>query len=247
MPDAPSFDAAPYAAEVWRLVEAQHRVSTLKLVDNLEEQALLESMIETMKPSLPPECAGLNYLLAAPYRYGSIYPQGSRFRRAGRTEGVLYASEYVETAVAEMAFYRLLFYAESPQTPFPDAAADYSAFSVRVKTRAALDLMRPAFDDHAYRDTIDYSQTQTLAETCRKKGIELIRYPSVRDEAHRANVAVLTAKAFADKKPRQWRTWRLRIGGNGVSALCDFPVSSLSFSRSAFANDPRLADFRWER
>jgi RES domain len=246
-PAAPWFEPSAYAAEIWRLVEAQHRVSTLKLVDNLQEQALLEAMIETTKPSLPPECAGLDYLLAAPFRYGSIYPQGSRFRRAGRTEGVFYASEHVETAVAEMAFYRLLFYAESPQTPFPDAAADFSAFSVRVKTLAALDLTRPDFNDPALSDPVDYSQTQALAETCRKGGIEIIRYRSVRDPKQRANAAVLTAKAFADKRPRQWRTWRLRIGSNGVSALCDFPVSSLSFDRGAFMNDPRLAGFRWER
>ena len=247
MQDAPSFEPSPYVAEVWRLVEAQHRVSTLKLVDNLDEQALLEAMIEKTKPALPPECAGLDYLLAAPFRYGSIYPQGSRFRRAGRTEGVFYASEHVETAVAEMAFYRLLFYAESPDTPFPDAAADFSAFSVRVKTQAALDLTRPAESDPALRDPVDYPQTQALAEMCRKKGIEIIRCRSVRDPKQRANAAVLTAKAFAGKKPRQWRTWRLKVGSNGVSALCDFPVSSLSFDRDAFVSDPGLADFRWER
>jgi RES domain len=247
MQDAPSFDATPYAAEVWRLVEAQHRVSTLKLVDNLDEQALLESMIETTKPALPPECADLDYFLAAPFRYGAVYPHGSRFRRAGRTLGVYYASEHVETAVAEMAFYRLLFYAESPHTPFPDAAADFSAFSVRVKTRAALDITLAAFDGPALHDLVDYSATQALADSARDAGVELIRYRSVRDGSRRANVAVLTAKAFVDKRPKQWRTWRLKVGSGGVSALCDFPVSNLRFSHSAFAADPRLKDFRWER
>jgi hypothetical protein len=146
-----------------------------------------------------------------------------------------------------MAFYRLLFYAESPQTPFPDAAADYSAFSVRVSTSYSYDLTRPDFDGHAFRDLVDYSHTQALADTARQAGVEIIRYRSVRDKEERANVAVLTAKAFLDKKPRQWRTWRLRLGSNGVSALCDFPLSSLSFSRGAFDDDPRLTHFRWER
>jgi hypothetical protein len=241
------FEATPYAAEVWRLVEAQHRVSTLKLVDNLEEQALLERMIERTKPSLPPECEGLDYLLAAPFRYGSIYPHGSRFRRAGRTLGVYYASEHVETAVAEMAFYRLLFYAESPQTPFPDAATDLSAFSMRISTHFSYDLMRPDFDDHAFRNMFGYSQTQALADSARKAGVEIIRYRAVREKDGRANVALMTAKVFLDKKPKQWRTWRMRIGSSGVAALCDFPVSSISFSRSAFADDPRMADFHWER
>jgi RES domain len=246
-PAAPSFEISTYAAAVWRLVEAQHRVSTLKLVDNLDEQALLERMIEKTKPWLPPEFAGLDYLLAAPFRYDSIYPQGSRFRRAGRTEGVFYASEHVETAVAEMAFYRLLFYAESPLTPFPDAATDFSAFSVRVETRAALDLMRPEIDDAAWNDPVDYEKTQALADSARKSGVEIIRYRSVRDMGGRANVAVLTATAFLDKKPMQWRTWRLKVGSNGVSALCDFPVIRLSFDCNVFVDDPRLAGFVWER
>jgi hypothetical protein len=70
------------------LVEAQHRISTLKLVDTVEEQQALEQLIEETKPPLPPECAGLHYLLSTPFRYGAVYPVGSRFRRAGLTEGV---------------------------------------------------------------------------------------------------------------------------------------------------------------
>src|SRR6185295_2574229 len=94
----------------WRVVEAQHKVSTLKLVDTLDEQALLENLIEQTKPSVPPECRHLHYLLATPFRYGAPYPLGSRFRHAGMTPGVYYASVAVETAIAETAFYRLLFF-----------------------------------------------------------------------------------------------------------------------------------------
>ena len=111
-PAALSSDARGLAGTCWRLVEAQHHVSTLKLVDSVDEQELLEELIETTKPPLPPECRGLHYLLSTPFRYGSVYPTGSRFRRAGLTEGVFYASETPQTAVAEMAFYRLLFFAE---------------------------------------------------------------------------------------------------------------------------------------
>jgi hypothetical protein len=47
---------------------------------------------------------------------------------------------------------------------------------------------------------------------------------------------------------RAAEVWRLVEEQHRVStALCDFPVSSLSYSRSAFVNDPRLAHFRWER
>jgi len=86
------------------------------------------------------ECRGLHYLLASPFRYGSAYPTGSRFRRAGITAGVFYASEAAATAVAEMAFYRLLFFAESPGTPWPANAAELTAFSVSFGTERGLDL-----------------------------------------------------------------------------------------------------------
>ena len=129
-----SSEAVRLDGKVWRLVEAQHRVSTLKLVDTLDEQALLEELIEETKPAIPAECRHLDYLLATPFRYGSVYPQGSRFRRAGRTRGVFYAAEQVATAVAEMAFYRLLFFADSPDTPWPKDAAEYTAFSAAIRT-----------------------------------------------------------------------------------------------------------------
>ena len=68
-PDALRFEAQPFAGTAWRLVEAQHRVSTLKLVDNLAEQAALEAILEDTKPALPEECRALDYLLATPFRY----------------------------------------------------------------------------------------------------------------------------------------------------------------------------------
>ena len=105
-----------------------------EIVDTLDEQALLEELIEETKPQIPLECRHLHYLLATPFRYGSIYPYGSRFRRAGRTLGVFYAAETIMTAVAEMAFYRLLFFADSPDTPWPHDAAEYTAFAAAIRT-----------------------------------------------------------------------------------------------------------------
>ena len=61
------------AGRCWRVVEAQHVVSTLKLVDTLAEQALLEDLLEETKPPVPPECRHLHYLLATPFRYGAPY------------------------------------------------------------------------------------------------------------------------------------------------------------------------------
>ena len=64
------------SALLWRGVEAQHRVATLRLVDSLDDQATLERLLEASKPPLPPAAEGLHYLLATPFRYRS--PHGSR-------------------------------------------------------------------------------------------------------------------------------------------------------------------------
>ena len=138
-PDALRSEARPYAGRAWRFVEAQHQVSTLKLTDSLAEQAALEDILEATKPPVPEECRHLDYLLSTPFRYRP-YPKGSRFRRAGLAPGVWYGSERPETAAAEMVFHRFLFYAESPGTPFPDDAAEYTAFSAELATLVSLDL-----------------------------------------------------------------------------------------------------------
>jgi len=242
-PVALSSEARPFAGEVWRLVEAQHRVSTLKLVDTLDEQALLEDLLEDSKPVLPPECAGLDYLLATPFRYGAAYPHGSRFRRAGRTLGVYYAGLTVETALAEMAFYRLLFFSESPATPLPANAAEYTAFSAAIATGQAIDLTCPPLDRDAasWTHPTDYAACQALAGAARQAGIDAILYRSVRDPGAGGNMALLTAKGFAAPKPLERQTWRIRLSPLGVQALCDHPPRRIGFSREDFAGDPRIA------
>jgi hypothetical protein len=233
----------------WRLVEAQHRVSTLKLTDTLAEQALLEELIEATKPVLPPDCRGLDYLFATPFRYGAIYPQGSRFRRAGRTLGVYYAAEAVATAVAEVAFYRLLFFAESPETPWPLDAADYTAFAAAIATERLIDLTAAPFaaDAPLWTDLLDYGPCQALADAARAADTDVIRYRSVRDPAGGSNLAVLTCRGFVRPAPTERQTWRLRLSRSGVQALCEFPRQALEFPPGAFAADPRIAEFNWER
>jgi hypothetical protein len=238
--DALRSEARPYAGPAWRFVEAQHRVSTLKLVDSLAEQAALEDILEATKPPLPQECRALDYLLAAPFRYRP-YPAGSRFRRAGLTPGVWYGAEAPETAAAEMVFYRFLFYAESPDTPFPDDAAEYTAFLAQVATPLALDLTAGALAaDPAWTHLTDYAACQALAEAARAIGAGIIRYASVRDPARGANLAVLTCRAFAAPQPTERQTWRIRIGPNGAQALREHPRLGLEFPPGSFAPDPRL-------
>jgi hypothetical protein len=247
-PAALSSEAAPFAGKCWRLVEAQHLVSTLKLTDSLEEQALLEELIEETKPPIPSECVRLDYLLATPFRYGA-YPVGSRFRRAGRTPGVFYAAESPRVAVAELAFHRLLFFAESPLTPWPKDAAEYTAFAAAVRTARSLDLTKPplAVDRGTWTHFTDYAPCQEFADQARNADVEAIRYESVRDPGHGACLALLACRAFAKPRPIERRTWRLRLSATGVQAICEFPADRLGFGREAFAGDPRIAGLGWDR
>lgn len=244
-----SSEFRPHAGDCWRLVEAQHRVSTLKLTDTLAEQALLEELIEETKPKIPAECRHLDFLLATPFRYGADYPRGSRFRRAGRTLGVFYAAERPATAVAEMAFYRLLFFAESPLTPWPADAADYTAFAASVLSARVLDLTEPPLstDEALWTDPVSYEHTQAFAEVARAAGAEAIRYRSVRDPAGGANLALLSCSAFARTAPTERQSWRMRLSASGVQALCEFPRQAIEFPRGSFADDPRIAGLAWDR
>lgn len=236
-----------YRGPAWRLVEAQHRVSTLKLVDSLAEQQALEDILEATKPPVPEDCAGLDYLLATPFRYRP-YPHGSRFRRAGLTPGVWYGAERPEIAVAEMVFYRMLFHAESPGTPFPDDAAEYTAFSADLASPAALDLTEGALarDATLWCHPTDYAPCQTLADTAREVGAVVLRYASVRDPGRGANLAVLSCRAFASPSPVERQTWRIRLHRFGALALREHPKAGLEFARDAF-DDPRLAGMVWDR
>jgi hypothetical protein len=248
-PAALSSEARAASGRCWRLVEAQHLISTARLTDTRAEQERLEQLIEQAKPMIPPECRHLHYLLATPFRYGAPYPHGSRFRRAGVTLGVFYASALAQTAAIEMAFHRLLFFAESPSTPWPANAGQYTAFRVSYATNHAMDLTRAPFAARrrAWRHVTDYSACQTLADNARASDIDVIMYESVRDPERGRNVAILACRAFAQRTPTARQSWRIDLGAGGTRLICEFPQLILSFDRDAFAADPRIAGMNWTR
>lgn len=247
-PEELSSSAEPLSGSCWRVVEAQHMVSTAKITDTREEQALIESLIEETKPFIPSECRHLGYLLYTPFRYRPKLT-GSRFRRANSVEGVFYAAEEVETAVGEMAFYRLLFFAESPSTPWPSNPGEYTAFEAVFQTDQAIDLTKTPLSvaHEEWTNLTDYAACQQLADAARKGGIDVIRYQSVRDRLGRANLAILRCRAFAQHKEVRRQTWRFHTDAGGLRAICEAPRQVLGFDRDAFAADPRMAKFIWDR
>ena len=243
-PAALRSEAKARQGRCWRLVEAQHRVSTMKLVDTPDEQALLESEIEQTKPPVPAECAKLHYLLSTPFRYGR-YPGNSRFRREGYSPGVFYASEVAATAVAETVFYRLLFFAESPDTPWPRNPLEFTASQVAFKAPLAIDLAAPPFskNEEFWTRPADYGPCLELADAAREAVVQLIRYRSVRDPERRANLAILTCSAFSARAPVGYDTWRIGLSASGAIALCDRSEERLGFTWESFSGDPRIAGF----
>ena len=110
-------------------------------MDSDEEQALLEELIEDVKP--PAEAAaGLHYLLFTPFRYPPLR-HGSRFGTRAEN-GIWYGSRTRGTAFAEKAYYLLLFL-EGTAAALTPLETDVSIFQAAYETRKGVDLTRGAF------------------------------------------------------------------------------------------------------
>jgi hypothetical protein len=239
--DALKSNLKPIDGICWRVVEAQNKVSSLKLVDTLDEQQRLEELLEETKPEFPPELKHHDFLLFTPFRYVP-YEHGSRFRRQGQRDGVFYGSEQVETAMAEIAFYRFLFFKESPDIDIPDNAPEYTAFTVKYGTDKALYLTKRPLSDNedAWMDKESYEACQFLADEARKVECEVIISHSIRCPQNGKNISLISWRAFRSTAPESQQTWRMAIKETEIVAVSDFPRQSLKFSRSDFEDDPRI-------
>lgn len=216
-------DLTEYRGRVYRIVEAQHRISTNRLADGPAEQDVIERLVEEAKPDLPAAARDLHYLLGSAFRYG--YAKATRFRSAHERPGIFYASEQEATAIAEMAYWRLRFFAASPGMPLPTTSIEHTGLSVLVESRRAIDLAEGrlgAFRDRWQRSD-DYGPTQRLASEARALEVQLIRYRSVRDEQEGVNVAVLDPAVFTTRAPRTERTWTFRFFQGELRVFASYP------------------------
>ena len=199
----------PWRGRLWRAVEAQHRVSTLRLVDSLSEQAQLEDLLESSKPALPATRLSLHYLLTTPFRYPPHHPGGSRFRSA-TDAGVFYGADARRTACAELGYWRWRFLTDSPALPRLESVP-HTLFYCEA-SGSTLDLTREPFRGDAARWMApnDYSACQKLGAEARQAGMEMIRYASVRDPEHELCTAALTPQVFTPR-PLEEQTWRLAV------------------------------------
>ncbi len=210
-PTALASEVSHKAGTAWRVVEDQYTASTRKLVETQSDQELLEDILEESKPPVPQGAEHLHYLLQTPFRYDAPYPVGSRFRRAGSTEGVFYASEEIRTSLAELCHYRLRFFQESPSAVLPRQQERLTVFSIDYRSGRSVDLtIAPFVKDRAvWTHPSDYQATQAFADTARQANVEIIRYESVRDVDQGNNVALLSPSAVNSTAPTTRQTWFL--------------------------------------
>jgi len=230
----------PLQRTAWRAVEGQHQISTRKLVDSLEEQALLEQLIETSKPPLRTG-ARRHVLLSTPFRYPPLR-HGSRFGTR-QEPGIWYGSETRRALSAEAAYYRLVFL-EGTQADLGGLTTLHTMFRVSLRTPRGIDLTKPPFDRHraAIASPAVYADSQALGRAMRAAGVDAFRYPSARDSEGGVNVGVFAPAAFGTAVPRDFETWHCTATRERVEFVRQDFFSRLVFifGRERFLVDGRL-------
>ena len=170
------------AGVLFRMVESQEQVATLGYVDTLEEQALLEQMLDEVKPPYRPDTDGLHYLLRTPFRYPPLR-WGSRFGRI-HEPGIFYGGCGTDATLAEAAYYRFVFWYSMDAAPVKEAIrSEHTLFSAAYRSERGIKLHEPPFSafSAAITHPADYAQTQLLGTAMREAGVDAFEYPSARD------------------------------------------------------------------
>lgn len=220
----------PLRGRLLRLVESQEQVATQQLVDDLEEQTLLEQLLETSKPPLPGSTEGLHYLLRTPFRYPPLR-WGSRF--GSRDEpSLFYGAWALETAMAETAYYRFLFWS-GMETPPPSGRirSAHTSFEVRYQVERGVQLQQPPFSEEraVLTDQRDYRSTQALGRAMRATDVQAFEFESARCPAQGVNVALFVPSAFAERTPGNLTPW-----------LCETSANLVAFKQAQGPDQPRL-------
>jgi hypothetical protein len=222
------------------VVESQHQVSTRKLVDSADEQALLEELIDGAKP--PDLTRGrLHYLLFTPFRYPPL-AHGSRFGRR-HERGIWYGSLERRAAFAEVAYYRLLFL-EGTHASLGIVTTPLTAFRATLRTTRGVELDLPPFDTYrsAIASPVSYAETQPLGDAMRSASVEAFRFPSARDAEGGVNVGAFTPAVFGRTKPTSLESWHCAAARERVDVTRGdyFTRETFAFAREQFLVEGRL-------
>ena len=218
------------------MVEAQFRNSTRKLVDSDAEQEVLEELIDRRaKLPVPAGFEGLHYLLYTPFRHPPLR-NGSRF--GTRMErGILYGARELPTALAEVAYYRLVFL-EGSSADLGDLHLDLTAFWFAISAARGVDLSERPFSGHEAQisSPTRYAAAQRLGAEMRGAGVQACLYVSARAEGRRLNVAVFE-NVFRPGRPLREEPWNCtanRAGAEFRARSLLGPEQRHAFARAQF-------------
>lgn len=222
--------ARSLSRELWRGVEAQHVVSTMRLADNAGEQRVLEELLEKSKPALPPGAERHHYLVFTPFRYRA--PVATRFRRI-HDPGVWYGAEDLPTACAEVAYWKWRFLMDSEALANSALHTEHTFFRARARGRA-IDLTAAPWTAvaRAWTHKSDFRDCQALADEARARSIGWIRYAAVRADG--VCGAVLRPEALSLVAPFEQQTWACKTAAAGAwmqragGERYDFPATDWS-------------------
>jgi len=190
-----------YVAKVWRMVESQETAATLNIVDSMEEQALLEELLDTVKPVYREGTEGMHYLLKTAFRYPPLR-HGSRFGTR-LLPSFFYASEKPKTALTETAYYRFVFLHDMQQPYNQEIDSSHSLFCVSIASQRCLDLYSPQFSSLRSQliDPVNYSLCQTIGDwAVNQKKVAMIRAESARscDSFKSTDLSTILVVPFLD-------------------------------------------------
>jgi len=201
--DLPAIVAAaaetPLDGTVLRLVQQQGIDSLGPLVDDLDQLARLETLVEASKPPAPVSQqpnTPRHLLLVTPFRYPPLR-HGSRFG-SRQERGIFYGSRCRQGALVEGAYYGLLFWEGMAERPPEPIRRRQTLFSVLIGSERSLrhqnlnDLAVQA----ALRHPSYYGPTQRLGSWMRAGGVEAFEYLSARSQAPLVQVSVFSPSAL---------------------------------------------------
>lgn len=229
-----------YQHRIFRVVETQAYAATTTLVDDLDEQALLEQMLDEVKPPYKEETLGRHYLISTPFRYPPLR-FGSRF--GSRTmPSYFYASEDEKTSLAECAYYRFCFLADMDKPWGGSIKSDHMMFAVSVCCEHTADLTQVSTPTVVNRlqGVRDYAFTQALGkQLVEEHSAKVIRYFSARAAKSirkGVNVAVSDPDAITSLTPENSVNWICHTTQHTISFNTQ-GQQPISFARTLFCVD----------
>jgi hypothetical protein len=228
-----------YRGKVYRIVESQEKVATMNLLDTLAEQALLEELIETTKPSID-ETKRRHYLIQTPFRYPPL-KHGSRF--GSRFEpSIFYAGQTLKSAICESAFYSFYFLSRCT-VQYADAIINHkTSFTVEIQAKHHVDLTKVLSRDIQEKLThkSDYQFTQSIGKQMRQESVASFRFFSARCN-EQLNIGVFDINSIVGE-PANYQSWEIKQTAKDILFYCRIkPELSQSFNLERFLVDGVLA------